>query len=339
MMISYGVKVGNIFYICGKNGCVAVQNRYRNGLCFGDRSVDIICLPIYIESMNQRVFVPLFLLLLLVLGRAAQAKAPKPIDVAQFKCTYRFKFLTDSMQKTYRDKDLYVVEIGAHSTKSYCYQTFYVDSLNSTPSGRAKHSAEFNARLRSLPSNPSGAEIKNVLDGLSRGWFQFYVYKDYQKEKITITDNISLNYFTYEDELKPQDWTVGEDTMEMLGYTCQQATCTFRGRNWEAWFAPAIPIAEGPWKFYGLPGLIMKLEDTEGHYCFEMIGLQQVEMPMYITLNKHSKNSRKIDRMSFLNLRMKRTGIDLGAMDLESVGIRSDSEVLHYDYIERDYKE
>jgi GLPGLI family protein len=280
-----------------------------------------------------------FLSALLALGLSAQAKGPKPIDVAKFRCTYRFRFLTDSIRKEYRDKDLYVVEVGEHITKSYCYQTFYVDSLNSTPVGRARHSAEFEERFRSLPPNPSGAEIANALSGLSRGRFQFYVYKDYEKEKITINDNVSVHYFTYEDELRPQEWSVGEDTAEILGYTCQKAVCTFRGRIWTAWFAPDIPLSEGPWKFYGLPGLIMKLEDSEGHYCFEMIGLQQVEEPMYVTVNKNSKNARKTDRMSFLKLKMKRTGVDLGAMDLSNVGINSDPDALRYDYIERDYKD
>jgi GLPGLI family protein len=276
---------------------------------------------------------------LLALGISVDAQDLKAIDTAKVKCTYRFTFLTDSVKKEYRDRDLYVLQIGEHITKSYCYQTFYNDSLNSTPSGRAKQMAEFNERFRSLSPNPSAAEIESVLGTVSRGWFQFYLYKDYKQEKITVADNISVHHFTYEDELNPQAWTLAEDTATILGYPCQKAACTFRGRDWEAWFAPEIPIDEGPWKFYGLPGLIMRLEDTEGHYRFEMIGLQQVKEPVYVTVTKNSKKARKIDRMSFLKLKMQRTGVDLGAMELEKVGIGSGSEILRYDYIERDYKE
>jgi len=253
------------------------------------------------------------------------------IDTARIKCTYQFTFLTDSVKMTYRDKDLYVIQIGDIFTKSYCYQTFYVDSMLSTPKGNNEWGARLDVAAKAYLSN-----MPNNLKDLNRGFFQFYVYKDYKKEKITVTDNISGNFFIYEEELKPQDWTVLEDTINILGYICQKAVCDYRGRSYEAWFTSEIPISEGPYKFYGLPGLIVKLEDTESHYSFEMKGLQQVNDPMYMTVQKYS---RKINRLSFLKLKMKRTGTDLVAMDLAKTGISSvGSGELHYDYIERDYK-
>ena len=281
-----------------------------------------------------------FCVLFLGLSFSVNAKVPEPIDTAKFKCVYQFKFLTDSINMTYRDKDLYVIQIGDNFTKSYCYKTFYIDSLHNTPDGNDKLTAELNERFRNAPppSSPSYTSyVDNALDFINRGWFQFYVYKDYQKEKITVTDNISSHYFTYEDELKPQNWIILEDTINILGYSCQKAKCSFRDRDWEAWFASDIPIDEGPWKFYGLPGLIMKLEDIELHYSFKMIGLQQVNEPIYETIRK---DARKINRLSFLRLKMKVTGTDLVAMDLAKVGISSyGNEEIYYDYIERDYKE
>ena len=80
------------------------------------------------------------------------------------------------------------------------------------------------------------------------------------------------------------DWTISDDTATFLDYSCQRATLSFRGRNYEAWFTPQIPINDGPWKFSGLPGLILKVRDTEGLFDFECVGLQYLDTPYAIEI-------------------------------------------------------
>ena len=57
----------------------------------------------------------------------------------------------------------------------------------------------------------------------------------------------------------------------------QKASCDFGGRRWEAWFTPEIPYSEGPYKFCGLPGLILNIADTDGHYVFELLSIEAPE--------------------------------------------------------------
>ena len=248
------------------------------------------------------------------------------VDTARYKCTYQFTFLRDSVKMTYNE-DLNVIQIGENFTKSYCYQAFYVDSMDNTPDGRG---------ILATRAYEVVVNQKSDVGIWSMGIFKFNVYKDYQKEKLTVIDKVSTNPFIYEEELKPQDWIILEDTMTIIGYSCQKAKCSFRGRDWEAWFTPEIPINEGPYKFYGLPGLIMKLKDTESHYYFELKGFEKVAEPIYMTVYSHY---RATDRLSFLKLLMNRTGTDLEAMDWAKIGIISGgSAVKHYDHIERDYK-
>ena len=58
-------------------------------------------------------------------------------------------------------------------------------------------------------------------------------------------------------ELHPEIKTIGK-------LECNKASCSFRGRTYEVWYTPDIPIFEGPWKLHGLPGLVMEVKDKEG---------------------------------------------------------------------------
>jgi len=60
------------------------------------------------------------------------------------------------------------------------------------------------------------------------------------------------------------NWTISDETKKIGKYTCYKAiTKNFRGRNYEVWFTYDIPVPNGPWKFHGLPGLIMEVHDDK----------------------------------------------------------------------------
>lgn len=74
--------------------------------------------------------------------------------------------------------------------------------------------------------------------------------------------------YRYTESVPKQKWKVCEEKKKILDYECQRATCSFRGRDYEAWFAEDIPMSYGPWKFNGLPGLILEVSDTKNEYHF-----------------------------------------------------------------------
>lgn len=94
----------------------------------------------------------------------------------------------------------------------------------------------------------------------------FYFYSNLTKE-----DNIREMYFTAYEEVKyiPQlyliedkvtkpNWKIDDkNTKKIAGYTCTKATAYFRGSNITAYFAKDLPYSTGPYKFFGLPGLIL----------------------------------------------------------------------------------
>ena len=262
------------------------------------------------------------------IGVSINAQNLNPVDTVNVKCTYKFRFLSDSIKMEYKNES-YVVNIGNYITKSYCYKVFYIDSMTSTAEGTRKLNLQFQEGLKK--PNPNDA-----FEIVYRGHFPFYIHKDYRNDRIIVSDNISAYYFNYEDELKPQDWIILEDTMTILNYSCQKAVCSFRGRDWVAWFSPDIPMSEGPLKFQGLPGLIMKIDDTLSHYSFELEGLQHISEPIFMEI---PKKSQKTDRKSFLKVLMGRGGEQIADLSLAKVGISGGIKKKGYDYFELDYKE
>jgi GLPGLI family protein len=88
-----------------------------------------------------------------------------------------------------------------------------------------------------------------------------------------ITD---LSLYRYVETMEKPQWLIEADTCTILSFSCQKAIANFRGRDWEVWFTMEIPIDAGPWKLYGLPGLILKASDSRSHYVFECIGLESL---------------------------------------------------------------
>jgi GLPGLI family protein len=103
--------------------------------------------------------------------------------------------------------------------------------------------------------------------------FVYEIYKNYPKGKLTFTDVIPSDMYKYEEDLNLFEWTITNDTATFCSYKAQKATCDFGGRSWIAWFSPDIPYSDGPYKFNGLPGLIVKVYDTRNHYVFELLSL------------------------------------------------------------------
>ena len=105
--------------------------------------------------------------------------------------------------------------------------------------------------------------------------FMYRIYKNCPTGKTTTFDHVFMTgTFSYEEDYPCMTWEYTEDTATIAGYFTQKAVCDYGGRSWEAWFAPELPYSDGPYKFCGLPGLIVRLADTQDHYRFEMLSAE-----------------------------------------------------------------
>ncbi len=85
--------------------------------------------------------------------------------------------------------------------------------------------------------------------------------------------NPGLRPIWYTDSLFPMDWHIAEDTKSIDSILCQRADCSFRGRDYVAWFSPLYPLPFGPWKLGGLPGLILELSESNGDLTATLLSI------------------------------------------------------------------
>ena len=234
-------------------------------------------------------------------GKALNPMLPDCRDVSKFKTidqgtlriSYAFNAQNIKDPKTY--DDLQRLEIGNKFVKYYGFYVYEADSVAT---------AELQAMNRITHSNmpfPDEGVAMSQINGKHQGWSRSLfseIFKDLTKNELTEYCRMPealRNYDCYYTEPTPkQNWQIGNETKTIVGYQCQKATCSFRGRNYTAWFAVDIPLSYGPWKFCGLPGLILKVQEDAKEYVFECVGIEQQKRP--IILLDNYKTYRKTTR-------------------------------------------
>ncbi|WP_395064680.1 GLPGLI family protein [Flavobacterium sp.] len=93
--------------------------------------------------------------------------------------------------------------------------------------------------------------------------YKFTYYKDLKNKTILQDRSYGMKQIIKDDNYKI-NWTITKNTKYVLSYICQEAVGSFRGREYKAYFLKDIPISNGPFKFDGLPGLILEVQSTDG---------------------------------------------------------------------------
>lgn len=134
---------------------------------------------------------------------------------------------------------------------------------------------------------------------------EHWVYKDLVKNELTEhLTSIQDNKYLVSDVIHPMQWKILPDTKVIEGIPVSKATCEHRGRSYIAWFAPSIPLSNGPWKLGGLPGLILEAYDEEKEVVFLFKALRQQE---HTTLKMPESRGRKVNLATYLELNEKET--------------------------------
>lgn len=200
------------------------------------------------------------------------------LDTTRFVVSYRMLY-ERRPENDHPMEDLLLLQVGRNVSKCYSYKTWQTDSL-----------------VRVTPPEQVFANL-----GSFHGGVQDIFFRDAAAGRLTHTDQIGMDHLLYTEPLPAIDWELTDGERTIVGYACRRARCTFRGRSYEAWYAPEIAVSCGPWKFGGLPGLILAIRDDAGVLDLEATGVEQRVEPIRMT----DRNYMKTNRKKYLDLKQK----------------------------------
>ena len=279
------------------------------------------------------------ILLLLCTTIEMYARKPQNYPQSQIKVGYNYynKFLRGNDGVVEKNTP-FILLANQEQSKFYCPSTEYRDSLLSTPSGRAKERQMFDAAVAAYVQNRD----RSAMDGVVYH-SRLYVLKYFDKSVSTTYDESGMSECGYYDEpFSEIDWVIAEDsTKTILDYQCIMATTDYHGRKWTVWFTPEIPIQDGPWKFCGLPGLIMEASEPSGQHRFTVTGIETSSQPIFPVFNTDYQKMDRVDMLRALRHYRENSNAMFKAATGYELGGGVDAPVTEvsrkYDYLETDY--
>ncbi|AIL45517.1 GLPGLI family protein [Elizabethkingia anophelis] len=164
---------------------------------------------------------------------------------------YEYKYISDSTQKQNIENEIMILSIDKNKSEYFSQSAYAVDSVLSE---------NFKRGINSMPPNKIITYSRVIKRNSSYDNLDFF-------------ENIDNKRYNINQEIHLQ-WELSNETLLILNFKAQKATTQYGGRKWTAWFCKEIPIPNGPYKFGGLPGLIVKLEDNTKSYIWELKGIK-----------------------------------------------------------------
>lgn len=189
---------------------------------------------------------------------------------------YNFIITNDSTSKIKPLDELTTLIVSPKGSLYYSHDAIAYDSI-------------FESEVQRVTKNNTSDQIKLNLEGIKVGRLKSVVKKDYPSYKTTFTNKIGSRSYRYE-EKRPIKWEILSEKKTIGEWPVQKATTEYLGRKWIAWFSTEIPIQDGPYKFHGLPGLIVSIEDADHDYQFLLNGI------------KNNVSIKKIDDVNTINV-------------------------------------
>ncbi|MCA4775721.1 GLPGLI family protein [Empedobacter stercoris] len=115
------------------------------------------------------------------------------------------------------------------------------------------------------------------------------IFKDFNAKELYENSIMKPKLFI-KDSIQSFPWILSKEESTILGYKVRKAIYTNSTQTVEAWYAPDLPFRDGPSRFNGLPGLILKIKfklpfisDMDTNVSFTAIHLKpyagKIEIP------------------------------------------------------------
>jgi len=215
--------------------------------------------------LNRFIFISFIAVQYSFPSLSQQLDPQKAIDYSELEIVYKLTYQQDSTDLNDIRMEYMILLIGKNKSIFLSYNNML-----------------WNKRYREAVERNQVQELFSSQDRPPASRFRYRIYKNYPMGKITTVDHLPGNHFRYEEYMDQFNWELTDQRKSILGLEAQKATTYYGGRVWVAWFTTDIQFREGPYKFHGLPGLILKISDIKNHYVFEIESIQKTEPPQPI---------------------------------------------------------
>ncbi|MGZ5245377.1 MAG: GLPGLI family protein [Bacteroidia bacterium] len=145
-----------------------------------------------------------------------------------------------------------------------------------------------------------GVDVQSISD-----YFQERVIKTNKNFNVLYAfSDVKIRYIE-EDHTK---WVLYGDMKTINGIKCQLAATNKFGRRWIAYFTKDYGQQIGPYKFSGLPGLILELYDTKKDYHFLVSKIEKYSHPFAFSVSPYRNFSKKDYMKAKYNLEFEGAG-------------------------------
>lgn len=197
----------------------------------------------------------LFQLIVLFYSVLSYAQTDKK-DLLQGDFTYLLKARLNTQTPDYIHQEFFSLQIGDK-------RAFFASSQS------IKRDSTFEKSLI-REDNRDGSISLSLKKGVSMPKTKFSYTIIQSNENTQYFELAGMAKLTYKEPVI-SNWKLMNETKVINTISCKKAEVNFKGRNWTAWYSTEIPFPYGPYKFSGLPGLIVKITDEKGDYDFELI--------------------------------------------------------------------
>ena len=179
--------------------------------------------------------------------------------------SYEYQFVKDTLNKTEITKELMNLDIGKEGSNFYSRDVYVSDST-------------MNAYFEKQIQTTGSMNVDTKIMSQRKGSMRYKIFKSYPEFKISTKTRMGMDAYKVAEDRK-MAWNILKEKQKIGEFNTQKASTEFAGRKWIAWFSTELPFQDGPYKFYGLPGLIVKLEDGEKTHQFELVGVSKYTSP------------------------------------------------------------
>jgi GLPGLI family protein len=128
------------------------------------------------------------------------------------------------------------------------------------------------------------------------------IFKDLKKSELIFSETVDKTIFGYKESIEMK-WKLSKEKKTILTYECYKAQTTFRGRNYTAWYTKDIPISDGPYKFAGLPGLILEVNDDKDNFHYKLLQIIKKSKDILYSTDIHFIDRKKLLEAKINNIR------------------------------------